>query len=187
MRGPCAEGSAISLPQCLLKGKRPGHRVHLFTPANCTLGAPCSRQESRGGQWPKACAGRLQLDTGQEHGERGNLRPRRHCGRCSRMPQRDPEERGWASGAPCWALRLHSLAEDTCVRAGDFLQPGVQGQVARDPSLGKELRASGGSSLCPEPWGRPRCETAPGLRPKSQIRKSRVWWEVKEDLVWDPR
>lgn len=30
-------------------------------------------------------------------------------------------------------------------------------------------------------------ETAPGLQAKSEIRKSRTWWEEKENLFWDPR
>lgn len=39
----------------------------------------------------------------------------------------------------------------------------------------------------PTAMGMAHCETAPGLQPKSEIRKSRTWWEVKENLVWDPR
>lgn len=134
VHGPCAEGSVISLGIVAVSPQRETNRSpgpSVFTPAGepyCTVGAPCSRQESRGGQWPKACAGRLQLDTGQEdEGEHWNLRPRRHCSRCSRMTQHDPEEGGWASGTPCWALLAQPCRGHmrTCMRLSAARSPGA--------------------------------------------------------------
>lgn len=79
---------------------------------------------------------------------------------------------------------MDGLAEYTCVLCARrrLSAAEVQRPVSYGPSVDKELRASRGSSLYPQPSGWP-LRDVPGLWPVTEIR---IWWEVKRNLVWDP-